>query len=117
MRTHRSERFLDWVRSRGRCQRCGRPGEDPAHPRRTRSWGGGTGLKPSDYGALYLCRRCHRHEHDYPNGWDEINGLPKRDVLAVGNLVRYVDEHWPGILLWAEILEFDQERVAGLETE
>lgn len=56
--TPRSEEYLRFVSSHG-CLACGRPSE-PHHALGRR----GTGVKPSDFGCVPLCRIPHRQLHE-----------------------------------------------------
>ena len=78
----RCEPYLDFVRSKGCCI-CGHPAE--AHHAVGRR---GTGVKPSDYGTIPLCRRHHQEVHAL--GVDSFQ--KKHDVSfieVVANLMHY----------------------------
>jgi hypothetical protein len=63
MKPHRCPEYLDYVRSL-RCCCCGAPAQSEAHHAFGPYLGGGKGIKGSDYGAVPMCARHHRDEHD-----------------------------------------------------
>jgi hypothetical protein len=67
----------------------------------------------SDFGGLRLCRACNQLESDDP--WGAWPDPRERDRICLQNLIAYVAYLDPGINLEAEILEWVQERIAGLE--
>jgi len=118
-RAYRSQKFLWWLKGRFRtCQHCGKAGNEAAHPRKKRPWGGGMGQKGSDYGVLIECGPCNAAESFGTNiKWGTYRFLDERDIASLGNLCLYVEEELdPGIDLFAEVLEFAVERVRELET-
>lgn len=55
-------------------------------------------------------------ESDGRTKWQNVWGLPLRDLMALSNLQAYVQaELDPGIDLFAEMLEWAQQRVKKLE--
>src|SRR5690606_7474331 len=54
---HRSEAWLQAVRSIGACVLCGRPGVQAAHRNELK----GMGIKADDSATAALCPDCHRH--------------------------------------------------------
>lgn len=127
MKAYRSKRFMDWARERYQvCQKTGRSGRlEFAHPPRRRPWIGKVGNtwspgkeKASDLGGLMLAPEVHEQETRHPaTTWGTHRGLPERDVISVGNLVAYAEHLDPGTDLWAEGVEWMQNRTKELEDE
>jgi len=128
VKAHRSEKYRIWLRRRfpQSQYKDTERAEDLSHPHRVRPWIGevspgrfGPGTeKASDYGSLMLThlenmRECGSDKLIWP--WLYGN-IPERDLIAVSNLVWYVEEELdPGINLWAEMVEWAQKRVKELE--
>jgi len=121
MKTPRSRKYLKWLRadveSRGAlCQRCTAWDEGllvPAHPPLRRPYGGGMGLKGSDYGVLMECVWCNGMESDNPAGaWLDPQ---ERDRIVMSNLIRYLEYLDPSRDVHAEIMEWLQEQAKEAE--
>ncbi len=131
MRAYRSERYLNWLEGQHtRCQRSGNDGVEKAHPPRRRPWIGEVepgrfspgNEKASDFGTLMLNTTVHKAEHASKIGPDKVWGsgariIPKRDVVAVSNMVEYAEHLDPGTNLWAEMCEWAQARIVEMEAE
>lgn len=61
MGNFRSEEYLDFIRQQS-CLICSRHQADPHHWRKGTD--GGTGLKPSDFFCIPLCREHHAEAHN-----------------------------------------------------
>ncbi len=87
-RTARSRAYLEFVASCG-CFVCGRPAE-PHHALGQR----GTGIKPSDFGCVPLCRLHHRQLHQSGfRHFERFHGVMLTEV-ALNLLHRFVTGNW-----------------------
>lgn len=93
------QRATLWLRSHGRCERCGGDLDQSgmeAHHRKLRSQGGGHDLT----NLLALCPACHRWCHDHPSvarfsGWivPRVSDPAARGVqLHDGRTVRLLED-------------------------
>ena len=83
----RSEKYLDYIRSRPCCVCQAKPAE-PHHTAR-----GGTSVKGSDFSAIPMCRGHHRELHD--GGVETFQceyGLISIPVAK--HLITWADENW-----------------------
>lgn len=118
----RSKRYLKWLRRAVKyCQFSGLSNVHlvAMHPPRGRPWGGGMGLKASDYGCLMGKDEVNVAESEDRVGlWKMHRNLPERDLAAIGNLRRYVEEELdPGVDLWWDMVDYALRRVRELEEE
>lgn len=87
-KTPRSTDYLRFVASHG-CLACGRDAE-PHHAVGRR----GTGVKPSDFGCVPLCRTHHRQLHQSgPRCFEEFHNVSMNEV-ALNLLHRFVTGRW-----------------------
>lgn len=92
---------------------CMKAAEQFCHSQKQRPYGGGTGLKPNDLGAVMECQPHHYKEHN--DGFYEVwETRHVRDLIVLRNLAEYAEYLDPGIDLIADVMESALNIVEGL---
>lgn len=93
---YRSSKYLDFVRSKGFCLRCGyeisRPNKEDDNPitvHHVPLKQAGTAIKAPDSQVVNLCARCHQLEESTPDDefWGGID--PKMEIIKL--LTEYLE--------------------------
>ena len=84
----RSEKYLDYIRSRPCCVCQARPAE-PHHTAR-----GGTSVKGSDFSAIPMCRGHHREVGDSGVETFQRENNISIAIAVAKHLITWADENW-----------------------